>query len=230
MRLSKQWILQWQEMFLKIFRNIFCVQDTKFVSAQMLRAWQNEDTFGKHDHVSNVAATMCPRFAGPLDDPYESYGSYGSTHQRRGDTQMLKNSKSHESTATGCTGRDYIRRPVRVVRVVNTLDDPYGLYGSYGSTGTRGRGTLRYWKTLSLTSRLLAYTTREYIRRLVRVVRVVTILATRTDCTGREYIRRPVRVVRVVRIDRHQRQGDTQVLKNSKSHESTASLYDSWIH
>ena len=33
----------------------------------MLRAWQNESTFGKHDHVSNVAATMCPRFAGPLE-------------------------------------------------------------------------------------------------------------------------------------------------------------------
>ena len=28
-------------------------------------AWQNELTFRKHDHVSNVAATMCPRFAGP---------------------------------------------------------------------------------------------------------------------------------------------------------------------
>ena len=32
----------------------------------MLRTWQNESTFGKHDHVSNVAATMCPRFAGAL--------------------------------------------------------------------------------------------------------------------------------------------------------------------
>ena len=54
-------------MFLKIFRDNFCVQDTKFVSAtQFVRAWQNESTFGKHDHVSNVAATMCPRFAGPL--------------------------------------------------------------------------------------------------------------------------------------------------------------------
>ena len=27
--------------------------------------WQNVSTFGKHDHVSNVAATMCPHFAGP---------------------------------------------------------------------------------------------------------------------------------------------------------------------
>ena len=34
---------------------------------QMLRAWQNESTFEKHYHVSDVAATMCPRFAGPLD-------------------------------------------------------------------------------------------------------------------------------------------------------------------
>ena len=33
---------------------------------QMLRAWQNEDISGKHDHVSNVAAKMCPRFAGAL--------------------------------------------------------------------------------------------------------------------------------------------------------------------
>ena len=33
---------------------------------QMLCAWQNESTSGKHDHVSNVAATMCPRFAGRL--------------------------------------------------------------------------------------------------------------------------------------------------------------------
>ena len=31
----------------------------------MLRAWQNESTL-KHDRVGNVAATMCPRFAGPL--------------------------------------------------------------------------------------------------------------------------------------------------------------------
>ena len=30
----------------------------------MFRAWQNESTFEKHDQVSNVAATMCPRFAG----------------------------------------------------------------------------------------------------------------------------------------------------------------------
>ena len=33
---------------------------------QMLREWQNESTFGAHDHLSNVAATMCPRFVGPL--------------------------------------------------------------------------------------------------------------------------------------------------------------------
>ena len=33
---------------------------------QMLRAWQKELTFGKHDHVGNVVAIMCPRFAGPF--------------------------------------------------------------------------------------------------------------------------------------------------------------------
>ena len=32
----------------------------------MLRARQNESTFEKHDHVSNVAAPKCPRFAGAL--------------------------------------------------------------------------------------------------------------------------------------------------------------------
>ena len=33
---------------------------------------QNESTFGKHDHASNVAATMCPCFAGPLCCAYAS--------------------------------------------------------------------------------------------------------------------------------------------------------------
>ena len=37
-----------------------------FCPPQMLRACQNESTYGKHDHVSNVAATMCPRFAAIL--------------------------------------------------------------------------------------------------------------------------------------------------------------------
>ena len=37
----------------------------------MLRAWQNESTFGKHDRVSNVAATMCPHSAGPLETKKE---------------------------------------------------------------------------------------------------------------------------------------------------------------
>ena len=30
---------------------------------QMLRVWQNERTFGKHDHVSSLPQ-LCPRFAG----------------------------------------------------------------------------------------------------------------------------------------------------------------------
>ena len=32
---------------------------------QMLCTWQNESTFGKHDHISNVATAMRHRFAGP---------------------------------------------------------------------------------------------------------------------------------------------------------------------
>ena len=47
------------EVFPKIFRNIFCLP-------QMWHTWQNESTFGKHDHVTNVAATMCPCFSSPL--------------------------------------------------------------------------------------------------------------------------------------------------------------------
>ena len=31
----------------------------------MLRVCQNESIFGKQDHVSDVCATICPRFAGP---------------------------------------------------------------------------------------------------------------------------------------------------------------------
>ena len=54
-----------QEMFLDIFRNILC-------PPLMLRAWQNESAFWKHDHVSNVAATMCPRFGGPYQDNRKS--------------------------------------------------------------------------------------------------------------------------------------------------------------
>ena len=55
-----------QEMFLKIFRNIFLCPEHKICVRKMLRAWQNESTFEKHDHVSNVVATKCPRFAGLL--------------------------------------------------------------------------------------------------------------------------------------------------------------------
>ena len=32
----------------------------------MLRAWQNDSTFGKHDHVSNVVGTMFPHFSGAV--------------------------------------------------------------------------------------------------------------------------------------------------------------------
>ena len=55
-----------QEMFLKTPETFFVSRTQTLCRTQMLRAWQNEDTFGKHDHVSNVAATMCPRFASPL--------------------------------------------------------------------------------------------------------------------------------------------------------------------
>jgi len=41
------------KMFLNKIRNIFCVPDTKFVSATMLRAQANRETF--------VSATMCPQ-------------------------------------------------------------------------------------------------------------------------------------------------------------------------
>ena len=46
----------------------FCVQDTNLCRTQMLYVWQNESTFGKDDHVRNVAATMCSCFADPLRD------------------------------------------------------------------------------------------------------------------------------------------------------------------
>ena len=52
-----------QEMFLK-FRNFFCVEDTKFVSATNVARMAKESTFGRRAHVSNIAATMCPDFAG----------------------------------------------------------------------------------------------------------------------------------------------------------------------
>ena len=48
-----------QEMFLKIFRNIFGVRHKRC-------AWQNESTFGQHDHDSNVSAASFPHFACPL--------------------------------------------------------------------------------------------------------------------------------------------------------------------
>ena len=52
--------------FLKFFRKqILC-------PPQMLHAWQNESPFAKHDHVSNVAVTICPRFSGALPDRINS--------------------------------------------------------------------------------------------------------------------------------------------------------------
>ena len=49
------------------FSETFFVSRTQNVCrTKMLRARQNESTFEKHDHVSNVAAPKCPRFAGAL--------------------------------------------------------------------------------------------------------------------------------------------------------------------
>ena len=53
----------WHKMFLNKIRNIFCVPDTKFVSAT------NAAHAGKQGNVcvsNNVSATMCPRLPGPL--------------------------------------------------------------------------------------------------------------------------------------------------------------------
>ena len=50
-------------MFLNKIRNIFCVPDTKFVSAT------NVVHAGKRVNIcvgNNVSATMCPRLPGPL--------------------------------------------------------------------------------------------------------------------------------------------------------------------
>ena len=50
-------------MFLNKIRNIFCVPDTKFVSAT------NVARAGKRGNIcvgNNVSATMCPRLPGPL--------------------------------------------------------------------------------------------------------------------------------------------------------------------
>jgi len=50
------------KMFLKKTRNIFCVPDTKFVSAT------NVARVGKRVNIcvgNNVSATMCPRLPGP---------------------------------------------------------------------------------------------------------------------------------------------------------------------
>ena len=52
--------------FWRFSETFFVSRTQNLCPPQMLRAWQNESTFRKHDHVSNVAATLCPRFAGPL--------------------------------------------------------------------------------------------------------------------------------------------------------------------
>ena len=52
------------KMFLNKIRNIFCVPDTKFVSAT------NVARAGKRGNIcvgNNVSATMCPRLPGPLN-------------------------------------------------------------------------------------------------------------------------------------------------------------------
>ena len=53
-----------QKMFLNKIRNIFCVPDTKFVSAT------NVARAGKRANIcvgNNMSATMCPRLSGPLN-------------------------------------------------------------------------------------------------------------------------------------------------------------------
>ena len=52
-------------MFLNKIRNIFCVPDTKFVSAT------NVARAGKRGNIcvdNNVSSTMCPRLPGPLEN------------------------------------------------------------------------------------------------------------------------------------------------------------------
>ena len=49
------------------FSETFCMSRTQnLCPPQMLRAWQNESTFGKHYHVGTLAATMCHSFCRPL--------------------------------------------------------------------------------------------------------------------------------------------------------------------
>ena len=55
-------ICRGHKMFLNKIRNIFCVPDTKFVSAT------NVARAGKQGNIcvgNNVSATMCPRLPGP---------------------------------------------------------------------------------------------------------------------------------------------------------------------
>ena len=50
--------------FWRFSETLYVSRTQKLCRTQMLHAWQNESTFGVNDHVSNVATTMCPCFAG----------------------------------------------------------------------------------------------------------------------------------------------------------------------
>ena len=61
------------KMFLNKIRNIFCVPDTKFVSAT------NVASAGKRRNIcvgNNVSATMCPRLPGPLGKALCSHSAF----------------------------------------------------------------------------------------------------------------------------------------------------------
>ena len=55
-----------KKFFWRFSETFFVSKTQNLCQTRMLRAWQNEDTFGKHDYVSSVAATMCPSFCLPL--------------------------------------------------------------------------------------------------------------------------------------------------------------------
>ena len=69
-----------QEMFLKILRNIFCVQDTKFVYTINVVRMTKRVTIWEHEHVSNIAATVCPRFAGLVITTATQHGDLSTNH------------------------------------------------------------------------------------------------------------------------------------------------------
>ena len=63
-------LLRVQEMFPKIFRNIFCVQDTTYVSAANVARATKRVKIWETWSRQHVAATMCPHFAGALRPVY----------------------------------------------------------------------------------------------------------------------------------------------------------------